>query len=432
MGTVKAGVLGGGAAVLAVVVLAAALLRPHEATARRGTAAPPPETSNVQASDAPIQNSKSKTQNPTGPITLLGTLLPGAQASLSVRQPSRIVAVLVKEGQPVRKGQLLAQFDTSDVLPQQRSAQVGVRAAETQVDRARAGRQAQLVKAEVDITNAQAGVMQARAKLRQAQLGVQAAQASDHDDLAAAQSGVHKAELALQNAQKQLHSLEELNTVGGVARNDLEGARTQVEVARTDLANAQAGVQRVQEGPNGQNSPSFRVANAQQEAEQAQAGVEQAKAGLTSARRARTLILAVTQVDIRGANVSVEQARVGLAGAQIGEQSMRLVSPLDGVASGVTARVGETAQPGTSLVNVVSTEGARVEALVAARLLPRLHVGQSARIVLDTQPDQPLTAVLSSIARVAELDGRTFRVTFRLTGPLRALRVGQNARISLL
>ena len=261
---------------------------------------------------------------------------------------------------------------------------------------------------------------------------MQSAQFLDHDDLANAQSGVHKAEIALQTAQKQLHSLEDLNTVGGVSRNELEGARTQVEVVRTDLANAQAGVQRVQVGPNGPNGPSFRTANAQQEAAQAQAGVEQAQAGLDAARKARTAILAVAQTEIRSANAGVEQARAGLTGAQVGQQATRLVSPVDGVVSGVTAHTGETAQPGVSLLNVVSTVGVRVEALVTARLLPRLHVGQSARITLDTRPDQPLTAVLSAIANVAEPDGRTFRVTFRLTAPPRSLRIGQNARIKLL
>ena len=143
MGTVKAGVLGGGAAILAVVVLAAALLRPHEATAHHEAAAPSPDAHAIQPSDASLQKPTSKSQNSNTPITLLGTLLPGAQATLSVRQPSRIMAVLVKEGQAVRKGQLLAQFDASDVVPQQQSAQAGVRAAETQVDKARAGRQAQ-------------------------------------------------------------------------------------------------------------------------------------------------------------------------------------------------------------------------------------------------------------------------------------------------
>ena len=163
---------------------------------------------------------------------------------------------------------------------------------------------------------------------------------------------------------------------------------------------------------------SFRVANAQQEAAQAQAGVGQAEAGLASAKQARTQILAVAQAEIQGANANVEQARAGLAGALAGQQATRLVSPIKGVASGVTARAGEIAQPGMPLVTIssdVSTGGGRIEALVAVRLLPRLHVGQSARVVLDTRPNQPLAATLRSIASVAEPDGAPFASLFTLS-----------------
>ena len=51
-----------------------------------------------------------------------------------------------------------------------------------------------------------------------------------------------------------------------------------------------------------------------------------------------------------------------------------------GVAASVGARRGETAQPGVPLVTVVSLSGLRVEALVPARQLSSLKVGQSAKV----------------------------------------------------
>ena len=168
MDTVKAGALGGGAAILAVVALAAVLLRPsdkkagEQASGRAGDNAVSgslsPASQNAQSPAPASQNSKSQPENSLNSLTLLGTLLPGGQAALSVRQPSRIVAVLVKDGQTVRKGQTVVQFDTADVVPQQQIAQAGVGAAQTLVNKAQAGRQAQVVKADSDITNARAGV----------------------------------------------------------------------------------------------------------------------------------------------------------------------------------------------------------------------------------------------------------------------------------
>ena len=316
------------------------------------------------------------------------------------------------------------------------------------------------MKADADIATAQAGVTQAKEKLRQAQLGVAAARAADQADLENAQTGVRKAELGLQTAQTALRSLEGLSEVGGVSRNELEAARAQVKAAQADLDTAQATARRVQAGPqsnassapganNGSNSTNssnairsangnagltFRVANALQDAAQAQTGVTQAQAGLNAARQAKTQILAVADTDVQAALAGVAQARAALIGAQVGQQAARLTSPLDGIASNITAHTGETAQPGSPLLNVVSSAGARVEALVPARQLPLLRVGLPARVVVDTRPDTPFDATVSAISSIAEPDGRTFRVTFRLNQANQSassLRVGQNARVQI-
>ncbi len=272
---------------------------------------------------------------------------------------------------------------------------------------------------------------QAQAKRGQAQLGVQAAKASDQADLQTAQAAVRKAEEGVKTAQTQLRSLEELAKVGGVARNDLEGARTQAQISQTDLESAREAVRRVQAGPPDQPGVSFRVANALQEANQAQIGVAQALAGVKTARDARAQILSIADADIRIAEAATEQARSGLASASIGQTMSRLISPINGIASNVNAHVGETAQPGQPLLTILSPSGARVEALVPARQLALLRVGQSARVTLDTRPNQSLPAIVYSIAGVAEPDGRAFRVTFHFTSPPSGLRLGQTARIAI-
>ena len=125
------------------------------------------------------------------------------------------------------------------------------------------------------------------------------------------------------------------------------------------------------------------------------------------------------------------QARAGVAAARSAQNAARLTSPLDGVATSVAARVGETAQPGIPLVTVATLADLRVEALVPDRRLPLLHIGQPARIAVDTRPGQSFPVTVREIARVAEPDGRTFRVKFHFTQPV-AMRPGQTARITVL
>ena len=456
------GIVAGIAGVVAVTALAYGLLRPHDSARSQ----PATQNADVQRSAPPANGSPASSPpiTPASPtpdvkpgydkpaaLTLLGTVLGDAQ-TISTRQPARIAQVLVKEGQAVRRGQLLALLDLPEARTAQTSAFAGIQAAQSQVSKAQAGRAAQIVKADADMDTAQAGVNQASDRLKQAHIGVQAAQSQDSADLARARESVRKADIGLLTAQRTLKSLEELSTVGGVARNDLEGARAQVSVAQSDLDTARDAVKQIQTGPNAtpntalssppaSGSPrsarsvnsalTFRVANARQEEELARDGLRQAQNGLRTAQRAKSQIVRVADADVQAAQAGVTQARAGLTGAQSGAQAAQLTSALDGVASSVTARVGEVAQPGQPLVVVISFANARIEALVPARQLGLISTGQNAQARLDASPNLPLALVVSSISRVAEPDGRAFRVTFRLLRPISTLRVGQTARITL-
>lgn len=437
-----AGILGGSAAFLAVLGLAAMWLRPREATAS-GKLAQNNYTAQTPEGKDPAAKASKSPRIATDSLTLLGTVLPGEQSTLSVRQPARIAAILVREGQNVQKDQLLILLDHAETQSQEQSAAAVIASALANVDKAHAGRQAQQVKDDSDIKTAQSGVLQAREKLRQAQLGVQAARAADRADLATAQTGVDDAATGLKTALDQLHSLEELDKVGGVARNDLEAARTQVKLAKSRLDTAHAAVRRIQEGPDASGADpkapnaagtTFRTAATLRDVALAQTGLAQAEMGLQEARDAKTQLLHIADADIRAAQAGLQQAQAGLTGAQVGAQTAHLTSPLNGTVYAVAAHVGETAQPGSPLLTVVASNAARafrVEALVPARQLSALRVGQPASVVLETRPDQPLKAIVSMLSNMAEPDGRTFRVTFRLLQPPSLLRVGQNVRITI-
>src|SRR5439155_21455003 len=135
--------------------------------------------------------------------------------------------------------------------------------------------------------------------------------------------------------------------------------------------------------------------------------------------------------DVRAAQAALDQATAGLTGARLARAQVRLTSPITGLVTNLLARSGETAQPSAPLATIVSLAGLRVDALVPARLLALFHGGQSASVSVDTAPRRVFNAVVSDIARIAEPDGRTFRVKFRLLDSPPLL-PGQTPRVKVL
>ncbi len=420
----KGQMLGIGAIAL-VVGMAAWLLYPRP-TSSLSPVTPP--ATKIEPQPAPAPNTEVLPSTPSS-LSLLGSVQSEAQSTLSVRLPGRIVAVSVREGDTVHAGQTLLTLDDTDVRGQVRQADAAVTTARTQVERAEKGRTAQRVKADSEVLSARAAWQQAQGRAKQAVAAVDAAQSEQQADVRLAQEGIRKAEEGVTQANQTLASLVELSKIGGVSRNDLDGARRQVKIAESDRAAARTQLQRAEVVDAATGEP-LRVAVARRDLLAAQQAVQQAADGLTLAERGRKETLAVADSDVNSAKAGLAQAQAGTTTAHTGYAQNRLVSAIDGVATAVTARTGETAQPGTPLVTVVSLAGLRVDALVPARQLALLHPGLAAKVSVDTDPTHPLPATVSEIARVAEPDGRTFRVRFRLSQTA-ALHPGQSARITI-
>lgn len=359
---------------------------------------------------------------------LLGSVVAPVQAVLSARMPSRIRRVLAVEGQAVRPSQILVELDETEFETQEETARAGVAAAQAQVEKARAGLAAQRSKADADTAAARGALAQAEIRLKQAIVAQKAAEDEQQADLQAAIEGERRAQVAVDRAAETARSLEELSSVGGVSRSDLEGARAQLRVARSDRESAKNQTARLRQGING---VPYRVVNAQREADSARAAVKQAQEGVRVAERAGRQSVTVAEKDRSAALAALDQAAAGLKGAQAARAQLRLASPIDGLVTSVVARAGETAQPGTPLVTIVSRVGLRVDALVPARLLALVSVGARATVSVDTFPGREFRALVSDIARVAEPDGRSFRVKFRLLGEPPLL-PGQTARVKVL
>ena len=403
--------IAGGTGVVLVLCASAFLLRPS-ASERKEREAQQSVTSKTPQETKPVLEEMTKpTVESEGEIRLTGMATPSAKATISVRMPARIVFVGVQDGASVRVGQTLVQLDDQDFQGQERVALAGLQAALAQLNKAQEGYPAQRLKADTEIATAGAGLKQAQIKLSQAKQARDAAHDADVADRKQAEEGVRKAEIGLERAQKTRKSLEELAKVGGVSRSDLEGAVAAERVSLSDWEVAKAQLKRLQPAPN--STEAYRTELAQRDVDAAREGVRQAEEGLRLANEGKKRLLALAQTDLQAANAAIEQARAGLLGVREARASLRIVSPLEGVVSGLAARLGETAQPGMPLMTVVSLSNLKIEALVPTRQAGRLRVGGLAEVTLDSAPNRIYSVSLVSVASVAEADGRTFRVQFR-------------------
>ena len=361
-----------------------------------------------------------------GRVSVNGLIVASKQATLSVRFPSLVSAVTAHENGLVRRGDLLVQLDDSEARTQLASARAALQAAKIQESKATTGRKAQQTRTAADISIARAALAEARSKLSQAELALKGAQSESDADIKGAEQQIDKARIGLETATHNAADLEILNKAGGVSRNDLEGARTQVKLAKSDLAAAQLLLSRAMAGPEG---VPFKVAMARKDLEAAKLGVSQAQQGLDSAVKGGPQALAVAEEDIKSARAAVAQAYIGLSGAGKAVASLRLTSPIDGVTTVVAIHPGETAQPGAPLIVVVSAGAVHAEALIPSRYLSQLKIGAHATLIVDTLPGRTLDATVSEISPIAEPDQRSIRVKFRTTSSA-GLRPGLAVRIS--
>jgi len=166
------------------------------------------------------------------------------QVQLSFNNSERIAAVLIEEGDRVRKGQLVARLDTSRLEPQVAQAEAQVAAQREVVARLHNGsRPEEIAQARANVESAKASVVKARSNYERLKSAAEISAGR-----AVRQQDVDDAKAALDVAQAQLAVNEkalDLAVIGprkeDIAQNEaqLRGNEAQLALLRQQLADAQ-------------------------------------------------------------------------------------------------------------------------------------------------------------------------------------------------
>ena len=327
----------------------------------------------------------------TRKLPVSGTLqvLPGREATLSASAPGLLHAILVRYGQFVQQGQVVAQIDTRTLLGQVQQAQ------------------ATLGQNRVQVQQAEAAAVQSTAQTRAAILQAQAAVRNASAGLAGAKATLIGNDAALRNAAQSLARQRTLFAEGLVAQKDVEAAQLAVR-----SASAQVDAQK-------------QVIDGQRQTVQSQ------QAGVAAARAAG-LQDEVKRKDIQIARQQVLNAQGALATARAQVTLNTLRSPLSGQVTQVGASVGETIDPATKIVTVADLSRLQLLISLPPAAAASVHPGQRLSFTVDSQPGRTFQTTVQSIAAKVDIATGTVPALALVLNPNRALKDDTLARAQIV
>jgi HlyD family secretion protein len=271
-------------------------------------------------------------------VIALGRLEPdGEVIKLSVpnAQDSRVNQILVKEGEWVKAGQVIAILQGID----RRSVEVQDAEADVQL------RQAELTKVEQgDAKRSQILAQQATIARLRAQM-----QAGSKQRRAA----IASAEATLKEAQVSFDRRQKLVTEGAIAQSELDLARRNLETAQSALNERQAELE--------QTISTLEAEIVQEQAELAELG------------EVRSIDVSIAQAQLKKAQIAVQQRQANLEDVQVR-------APVNGQILRINTRVGEQVNTTQGIVELARTNRMFVTAEVAEIDIAKVRQGQKATI----------------------------------------------------
>jgi len=309
-------------------------------------------------------------RKPAGPKNLIKVSgrIEGDDATVSTKIAGRIREIQVREGDQVKVGQVIAVIDDDQVNAREEQEQSNVQQAEARV------------------SSAQQQVAVLTAQLEESNIGVDQAKIDAQGRVSQAEAQVAQAEAELAKAEadyNQAHYDEErystLATDGDVPE------RTGRQAKSTAEAHAAA------------------VRAAKRQVDVAKGALLMAKANLSNAAMRTSQATAIRQQivqmqsEISAAQFEAERAKGKLKEVQADRADLQIVAPIDGTVATRSAEPGEVVSAGTPLVTLVNLNTVYLRGFIPEGEIGRVRAGQTARVYLDSAPNQALEAVVSRI-----------------------------------
>ncbi|KJR49595.1 HlyD family secretion protein [Desulfosporosinus sp. I2] len=338
---------------------------------------------------------KAKIGNVSKVITATGTVNFPHSIPLQFSNNGQVVELNIKDGDSVKKGQVLARIDDAAL--------------------------------KTSVVQQQANLMTAQAKLQSLQDGFNA------QTKAEAQSALAKAQQNLTTAQQNADSSYLANQVlladqnvkqtsDALAKAQLSGNTSTIQSAQSTLNQALTALRTAQNLQNGGAVQALTAAQA--DVTSAQYKISQQEAGPTAA-----------DLQSAQANISQAQAQLDSANAKLAEAT--ILAPTDAVVIDTGLQLYQYTTD-NSMITITPSEGTGSSLEVAATIdqadIAQVKIGQNVDITLDAYPDEHSSGSVSLVALQGTTASNvtTFKVTVAVEQASDKLRSGMNANIDIV
>ncbi|GAB4457959.1 MAG: efflux RND transporter periplasmic adaptor subunit [Armatimonadaceae bacterium] len=374
------------------------------------------------------------------------------ETSVGAQTNGRVAAMLVREGDRVQEGQVVARLDTTVLQAQVGQSQIAVSTAETQV--AQATDAVETAKAQLEQASRpplKSDIEQVKAQTAQQVAVAEATLAAARQRLAERERGatreerqalsaqVLQAEANVEQAEREYNRQKLLFDEGAVAKSVLDNAETTLKVARRTLENLQAQQKQQEIGPREEL-----VAQAKADVRAAEATVRGAKA--TGAAQLESLLSTPRPEDVRVAKRRLEEARqakrvaearlrearvaLDVAQSRLGDALVR--APFDGTITEIVTEAGGVTGPNQPIVRLVRFALPEVRVDIDEKRLSKLRIGLEGVVSSDAFPDQTFTAIVKEIGAQVDTDRGTVEVRLDPVNPPDWLRPGQTVSVNII
>jgi HlyD family secretion protein len=328
-----------------------------------------------------VQTGKVLKEDLASVVTSSGEVKPRNYITIGAEYSGQLTDILVKEGDHVRKGQLLARIDE----------------AQSQADVA--AQKAALSSAEADAAASEASVGAGEASMR-----------AGEDNIAALEATVNRTKSDLERYDKDFKRGEQLFKDGLIPRSDYEQRLAIFESQRSSVVEAQS-----------------RVVQGKTQLAQLKAQLAQLKAQLS------------------GSQKKIAQSQAALTRVDDILRKHNAVAPIDGLVTYLPVRVGETVQPGvqnsaaSTIMTIADMSIVTAEVKVDETDIVNVKLDQPAEITVDAIPGRIFkghvieignTAILRSTGLAASTsttssqEAKDFKVVVAMENPPDEIRPG--------
>ncbi|HAX77664.1 MAG TPA: HlyD family secretion protein, partial [Cyanobacteria bacterium UBA11372] len=347
-------------------------------------------------------------------ITAIGRLEPKEEAvhpaTSSSLEGAKILEILVKEGDKVQAGQILAILDSRDRrLAALKEAQQQVKVAQSNLDQVKAGAKTGEIDAQKstiarleaqlrgDVATGQATVARFKAQLSGAvatqQETIARLEAQLRGDVATQQETIARLEAQLRNAQTEYQRYQQLYQNGAISASILDSKRLAVDTAQDQVNEAKANLKRTREILQKQIDEA--QANLKQTRETLQQQINEAQATLNKttatipqqineAKANLNRIAEVRPTDVQAAQATVDKALASVEKAKADLETAYVRSPKDGRILKLHARPGEAiSNQGEGIFKLGQTDQMYAVAEVYETDIGKVRLGQRATVTSD-------------------------------------------------